>query len=111
VLQKVWKKPEEYLWIPDTVTRSCKVEVILNTPRYIRDALQYLLGKDPNKEWNQPKRKNLFQSTKMEDILDLMSALTSNKEVQSLEFAQLVSYHGFIKYFHTRMFAAVMYIL
>jgi hypothetical protein len=49
-------------------------------------AIGYLLRNAANREWNQPRIINLFQSTKELEIL-----LTSEMEIQSLEFAQLVS--------------------
>jgi hypothetical protein len=42
------------------------------------------------REWNQPKSKRyLLQSTELERIGDLKTILTSNTEMQILEFAQL----------------------
>jgi hypothetical protein len=47
----------------------------------------YLLRKAANREWNQPGRKKFVAVNK-----DLKSALTLDMEIQTLEFAQLVSY-------------------
>jgi hypothetical protein len=61
-------------------------------PQDVRNAraMGYLLRKAANGEWNQPKRKNLVAVNEDEGIGDLKTALTSNMEMQSLEFAHLV---------------------
>jgi hypothetical protein len=41
----------------------------------------------------------LLQPTKMKGVVNLKSALTSNMEMQCLEFAQLVSYLALVQYF------------
>jgi hypothetical protein len=52
----------------------------------------YLLRKASSKEWNQPRRKKFVAVNKDEKrVGDLKTALTSAMEMQSLEFAQLVS--------------------
>ena len=52
----------------------------------------YLLRKAANREWNQPMRKKFVAVNKNEKgIGDLKTALISDMEIQSLEFAQLVS--------------------
>ena len=33
VTQALWRSPEDHVWIPDIETRSCEVEVALDTPR------------------------------------------------------------------------------
>ena len=50
-----------------------------------------LLRKAANREWNQPRRKQFVAVNKDEGVGDLKTALTSDMEMQSLEFAQLVS--------------------
>ena len=50
----------------------------------------YLLRKAANNEWNQPKRKKFVAVNKMKEGGDLKSMLTSDMEMRSLEFAQLV---------------------
>ena len=40
----------------------------------------------------------------MKEVRDLKNALTSDMEVQSLEFAQLVFYLALVQYFLTKMF-------
>jgi hypothetical protein len=53
----------------------------------------YLLRKASNRDWNQPRRKKFVAVSKDENrVRDLKTALTSVMEMQSLEFAQLVSY-------------------
>ena len=53
----------------------------------------YLLRKAANREWNQPKRKKFVAVNNDEKgVGDLKTTLTSAMEIQSLEFAQLVSY-------------------
>lgn len=44
-----------------------------------------------NGEWYQPKRKKRVVVNKMERCIDLKSAVTSDLEIQSLEFVQLIS--------------------
>jgi hypothetical protein len=61
----------------------------------VKDAstLHYLLRKAANKEWNQLRRKKFVAVNKDEKgVGDMKTALTSAMEMQSLEFAQLVSY-------------------
>ena len=61
----------------------------------VKDAstLHYLLRKAANKKWNQPRRKKFVAVNKDEKgVGDMKTALTSAMEMQSLEFAQLVSY-------------------
>jgi hypothetical protein len=54
--------------------------------------MSYLLRKAASREWKQPRRKKLVAVNKDEKgVGDLKTALTSDLEVQSLEFAQLVS--------------------
>jgi hypothetical protein len=52
----------------------------------------YLLQKAANREWNQPRSKK-FVAVKKDEIgvEDLKTTLTLSMEIQSLEFAQLVS--------------------
>jgi hypothetical protein len=33
VTKALWGSPENHLWIPNTETRSCNIEVALDTPR------------------------------------------------------------------------------
>ena len=52
----------------------------------------YLLRKATNREWKQPRRKKFVAVNKDEKGVEgLKTALTSAMEVQSSEFAQLVS--------------------
>jgi hypothetical protein len=52
----------------------------------------YLLRKAANRKWNHPRRKKFVAVNKNEKgVRDLKTALTSDIEMQSLEFAQLVS--------------------
>jgi hypothetical protein len=53
--------------------------------------MEYLLRKATNREWNQPKSKTFVAVHKNEKgVGDLKTSLTSDMEMQSLEFAQLV---------------------
>jgi hypothetical protein len=55
-------------------------------------AIGYLLRHAANREWILPRKISLLQSTKMKkELTDLKTALTSDSEMQSLEFAYLVS--------------------
>jgi hypothetical protein len=52
----------------------------------------YLLRKAANREWNQPRGKKFVPVNKDEKGAgDLKSAFISDMEMQSLEFAQLIS--------------------
>ena len=54
-------------------------------------AMGFLLRKAANREWNQPRRKKSVSVNKDEKgVRDLKTALTSDMEMQSLKFAQLV---------------------
>jgi hypothetical protein len=64
-------------------------------PQDVQDssAVSYLLRKTPNREWNQPRRKQFVIVNKDEKgVGNLKTALTSDMEMQSLEFAHLVSF-------------------
>ena len=70
--------------------------VTLKLPWRLKDvkdarAMGYMLRKAANREWNQPRRKQFVAVNKDEGGGALKSALTSDMEMQSLEFAQLVS--------------------
>ena len=53
--------------------------------------MENLLRKAANREWNQPRRKQFVIVNKDEKgVGNLKTALTSDMEMQSLEFAQLV---------------------
>ena len=63
-------------------------------PKDVKDAraMGYLLRKAANREWNQPRRKKFVAVNKDEKgVGDLKTTLTSDKEMKSLEFAQLIS--------------------
>jgi hypothetical protein len=47
----------------------------------------YLLRNASNREWNQSQRKKCVAVIKAEGVRDLMSILTSDMEMQSLEFS------------------------
>jgi hypothetical protein len=54
-------------------------------------AVGYLLRKAANREWNQPRKKKCFAVKGEKGVGNLKTALTSDLEMQSWEFAQLVS--------------------
>ena len=62
-------------------------------PKVVQDAIAigYLLRKVANREWNQPRRKFVAVNKDEKRARDLKTALTSDLEMQSLEFAHLVS--------------------
>ena len=63
-------------------------------PQHVKDArvLGYLLRKTDNREWNQPRRKKFVAVNKDEKgVGDVKTTLTSDMEMQNLEFVQLVS--------------------
>ena len=54
--------------------------------------MRYLLRKVANREWNQPRRKKFVAVNKDgKRVEHLTTALTSDMEMQSLKFSQLVS--------------------
>ena len=54
--------------------------------------MEYLLRKATNREWNQPKSKTFVAVNKdQKGVGDLKITLTSDMEMQGLEFAHLVS--------------------
>jgi hypothetical protein len=64
-------------------------------PQDVRDAraMGYLLKKAANREWNQPRRKKFDAVNRgKKGVGDLKTTLTSDIEMQSLEFARLISY-------------------
>jgi hypothetical protein len=56
--------PEDNVWIPDIGKRNC--ESALDT-QDVRDAraLEYLLRKTANREWDQPKKKNCVSTKEL----------------------------------------------
>jgi hypothetical protein len=62
-----------------------------------------------------PRERSVLQSTKLKGIRELKSALTSDMEMQSLEFTQMVFSLALVQYFLTMIplfpFEIVMYIL
>jgi hypothetical protein len=50
----------------------------------------YLLRKTANREWNQARRKFVAFNKDEKGVGDLKTTLTSDMEMKSLEFAQLV---------------------
>ena len=75
----------------------------------------YLPRKAAIREWNQPKRKSVWQSTKLKGVGELKSFLTSDMEIQSLKCAQLVFSLALVLYFCTLVlslcFGMIMYSL
>ena len=85
----LWRSPEDHVCIPDIETRSCNIEVALETLKMfeMREPWAICLGMLLT-EWNQPRRKQFVAINKDEKgVGDLK---TSNMEMQSLEFSQLV---------------------
>ena len=62
------------------------------------------LRKATNREQNQPKRLKFLESSKLKGVGDLQSALTSDMEMQGLDFAQLTFGHALVQYFLNMMF-------
>ena len=82
----LWQSPEHHVWITDIETGSCNIEVALETPRCSRfqshQAIEFLLIKSANMEWNQPRRKKFVAVNKDEKgVGDLKTALTSAMEM------------------------------
>jgi hypothetical protein len=79
---------------PQTLKQEAVTLKLPWRPQDVRDvrAVGYLLWKAANRKWNQPRRKKFVAVNKDEKgVGDLKIALTSATEMQSLEFAQLVS--------------------
>ena len=55
-----------------------------------------------------PRERSVLQSTKLKGIGDLKSALTSDVEMQSLEFAQLVFGLALVQYFLTMLLSHIL---
>ena len=64
----------------------------------------YLLKKVANRDWASPRERTVLQSAKIKRIGDLKSTLTSDMEMQSLEFSQLVFGLALVQYFLTMTF-------
>ena len=79
--------------IPDIEKRSCNTEAGLEAPRQLQDAraMRYLLRNAADMEWKQPRKRSVAVNKDEKRIGDMKTALTSDVEMQSLEFAQLVS--------------------
>lgn len=56
----------------------------------VRDArvVGYLSRRDDNREWNNPRERNMLHSTKLNGVGDLKSILTSDMKMYTLEFAK-----------------------
>ena len=69
--------------------RSCNIQVASETQEFQgARANGYLLSNAGNTEWNQLRKRSLLPSTKRQKgVAELTTALTSDMEIQSLEFA------------------------
>jgi hypothetical protein len=78
-------------------------------------AVGYLSGKAANRDWTRSKGKSILQSAKLKGVGELKNILTSDMEMQSLEFAQLGFGLPLVQYFLTMLpfphFGTVMHIL
>ena len=61
----------------------------------------YVPQRATNMEWNQHKRKRCVSDKKLNGVEDLKNILTSDIEIQCLEFAQLVLCLALVQYFLT----------
>ena len=68
-------------------------------------------GKLLTGSWNSPREQCSLQSTKMKGVRDLKSALTSDMDIQNLEFIQLVSCLAWSSNSSLGHFGVIMYIL
>lgn len=86
----------------EAIAWSCEVEawIALEIPRY-EDArvMGYLPRKAANRDGTNPRKRSVLQPTKLKGIGDLKSTLTSDMELQSLEFAQLAFDLALVLYF------------
>jgi hypothetical protein len=75
----------------------------------------YLPRTADNRQWNQSKEKRVLQSTKLKGVGDLKSTLTTDMEMQSWGFFQLVFGLSMVQHFLTMIpllpFEMKMYIL
>ena len=86
----LWRSSENHVWIPDIKTRSCNVEVVLET-QDVRGAraVVYLLRKTAE-SGTSPGERSLLQSTKMiRGVGDLKTTLKSDMKY----FAHLSRMH------------------
>ena len=60
--------------------------------------------KAANREWNSSSKRSALQPTKLNGFRHLKSVLSSDMEMQSLEFAQLVFSLALVQYFHSAPF-------
>jgi len=69
-------------------------------PRGCTRALGCLLGRGAHREWNKPRERSALQSAKLGEF-SYLSPLTSNLELQNLEFSLLGFSFALIEYFLT----------
>jgi hypothetical protein len=95
VTHAFWRSPEDHVWIPDTETRSYNTEVALQILRYSRsqsNRLSICQGKLLKGSGTSPGERSFIVVNKDEKgVGDLKTALISDMDLWSLEFAQLVS--------------------
>jgi hypothetical protein len=92
VTPALWRSPEDHVWIPDIETRSCNIEVALETPRFSKcQSYRISLENAANRVEPAQEKKCIAVDKDEKGVGDLKTALTSDSEMESLEFAQLIS--------------------
>ena len=80
---------------PQTLKQEAVKPKLTQGPQDVKDARATgsLPRKTANRKWNQPRRKKFVAVNKdAKGFQDLMTALPSDMEIQSLEFTQMISY-------------------
>ena len=70
VTQALWRSQEDHVWIPDIGTRSCEVEVALETPKMLEmpELWDTCQGKLLTGNGTSPRERSLLQSTKLKEL-------------------------------------------
>jgi hypothetical protein len=91
-MSDLWRSPEYHVWFPEIEQKAITLTLPWR-PQDVQDtrAVGYLLRKGANREWKQPRKKNFVAVNNDKGVGYLKTTLTSAMEMQSFEFAQLVS--------------------
>ena len=103
--QALWRSPEDHMdprhWNKNMWSWSCfGYSKISEIPELWDTYIGKLVTSGTS-----PRKMSLLQSTKIKGVGDLKRALTSDTEIQSLDFAQLVFCLASVQYFLTMMFS------
>jgi hypothetical protein len=78
VMPALWRSPEDHVWIPDIVRRSCNIQAGLATPRFSRCQSHRIFPEVCCSQGMEPDQKKKLVEVKKDEIGvgDLNSALT-----------------------------------